>query len=212
MIKASWTFQQGDFVHQPVALQRGILEYIYRSVYGSTEGLSFRHLETIRLFCMTGGSGKKKLFGTLLTVEHHNNTILFHYSEKIKTEAQPIKKRLPIPGKIQYGEYLISAEFIKKRTTADSASIYIEAENTLLPLGVRTWKTGDSFRPLGMKGSKKLQDFFTDLKIPLRTRTEIPVITDRENRVIAVYNLRIDDRVRIKDQTDRIVKISFRKI
>ena len=44
------------------------------------------------------------------------------------------------------------------------------------PLSVRTLQPGDRFAPLGMKHTRKLQDIFTDLKIPRTQRSSIPLV------------------------------------
>ncbi len=44
------------------------------------------------------------------------------------------------------------------------------------PLRLRAWRAGDRFRPLGMSGEKKLQDFFVDAKIPRHERARIPLL------------------------------------
>ncbi|HTB63053.1 MAG TPA: tRNA lysidine(34) synthetase TilS [Opitutales bacterium] len=41
---------------------------------------------------------------------------------------------------------------------------------------VRTWQPGDRYRPLGAPGRRKLQDLFTDKKIPARERRRLPVV------------------------------------
>ncbi len=41
---------------------------------------------------------------------------------------------------------------------------------------VRTPKLGDHMKPYGMKGSKKVQDIFTDLKIPKARRARWPIV------------------------------------
>ena len=41
---------------------------------------------------------------------------------------------------------------------------------------VRTRRPGDRFQPSGMTGTKKLQDFFTDAKIPREQRDHIPLL------------------------------------
>ena len=41
---------------------------------------------------------------------------------------------------------------------------------------VRTRRPGDRFQPQGMTGTKKLQDFFTDAKIPREHRDRIPLL------------------------------------
>jgi len=44
------------------------------------------------------------------------------------------------------------------------------------PLSLRAWRPGDRFRPLGLVGAKKLQDFFVDAKIPRAERARIPLL------------------------------------
>ena len=43
-------------------------------------------------------------------------------------------------------------------------------------LYLRYWKPGDRMRPLGMQGSRKVQDIFTDAKVPPEQRGRIPLI------------------------------------
>ena len=45
------------------------------------------------------------------------------------------------------------------------------------PLAVRVWRPGDRFRPLGAPGSRKLQDFMTDAKIPKEERRRLLIVT-----------------------------------
>jgi len=40
----------------------------------------------------------------------------------------------------------------------------------------RSWKPGDRMRPLGMQGTKKLQDIFSDGKVPVTVRHCLPII------------------------------------
>jgi len=47
------------------------------------------------------------------------------------------------------------------------------------PIEVRTFKPGDRMAPFGMEGTRKLQDIFTDLKIPKARRHQVPVVVCR---------------------------------
>ena len=59
---------------------------------------------------------------------------------------------------------------------------------------VRNWLPGDRFYPSGMGGhSKKLQDFFTDLKIPIAVRSRIPLVVAPEG-ILWVVGYRQDER------------------
>jgi tRNA(Ile)-lysidine synthase len=44
---------------------------------------------------------------------------------------------------------------------------------------VRAWQPGDRIQPLGSEGSRKLQDIFTDRKIPREQRKTMPVVVCR---------------------------------
>ena len=44
-------------------------------------------------------------------------------------------------------------------------------------LVVRPWRDGDRMRPLGLGGTKSLQDLFTDRKVPRSLRRTLPVVT-----------------------------------
>lgn len=45
---------------------------------------------------------------------------------------------------------------------------------------VRSWQDGDRIRPLGLRGhSKKLQDVWTDAKVPIAERRQLPILADK---------------------------------
>ena len=56
------------------------------------------------------------------------------------------------------------------------------ADRTYVPaarlpeLAVRTWRAGDRMRPEGMTGTKKVQDLFTDAKVPAYRRGRVPIV------------------------------------
>lgn len=47
------------------------------------------------------------------------------------------------------------------------------------PIEVRAYQPGDRIQPLGSEGSRKLQDIFTDCKVPREQRKRIPVVVCR---------------------------------
>jgi tRNA(Ile)-lysidine synthase len=53
-------------------------------------------------------------------------------------------------------------------------------------LQVRGWQAGDRYRPLGAPGTRKLQDLFTDAKIPIEQRHQLPVILNDKNAILWV--------------------------
>jgi len=57
-------------------------------------------------------------------------------------------------------------------------------------LVVRSWKPGDRMRPLGLKGSKKLQDIFSDSKVSPALRHRLPVI-ECQGEIVWIPGFRI---------------------
>jgi len=47
------------------------------------------------------------------------------------------------------------------------------------PATVRGWRPGDRMRPAGLGGSRKLQDLFTDRRVPRARRAHVPVVLSR---------------------------------
>jgi tRNA(Ile)-lysidine synthase len=67
-------------------------------------------------------------------------------------------------------------------------------------LSVRTRRPGDRFRPLGMSQEKKLQDFFTDLKVPRLWRDRVPLLVS-DRGIAWVVGYRIADWARMEAMT-----------
>lgn len=67
---------------------------------------------------------------------------------------------------------------------------YFDLDAAPFPWTVRTFRAGDRFVPLGMTGSKKLKDFFIDMKIPRQTRRNIPILVSN-GRILWIAGLRV---------------------
>lgn len=77
------------------------------------------------------------------------------------------------------------------------------------PSGVlRVAEAGDRLRPLGMDGRRKLQDIFTDSKIPRQERRLWPVL-ECGGRIVWAVGLRIDHAYRVREDTARIGLLRF---
>lgn len=85
---------------------------------------------------------------------------------------------------------------------------YFDFDKVKGSITVRTRKNGDRFTPFGMKGSKKLKDFFMDLKIPQEERDGIPLICFGED-IAWIVGYRISDSYKIDKTTKSILKVSI---
>jgi tRNA(Ile)-lysidine synthase len=89
----------------------------------------------------------------------------------------------------------------KLKTLNSQAALDFDILN--FPLEIRKWQTGDAFYPFGMKGKKKLSDFFIDKKLSIAQKENTWLLTSAGN-VVWVIGQRIDERFKITDKTRKI--------
>jgi len=75
---------------------------------------------------------------------------------------------------------------------------------------LRTRRAGDYIVPLGMKGKKKLKDFFIDNKISPIERNSVPLLC-AGNEVFVLIGERISDNVKIDEKSRRVLLLEYLK-
>ena len=84
---------------------------------------------------------------------------------------------------------------------------YLDEQKLSYPLTLRRWQEGDSFIPFGMMGRKKVSDFLTDRKMSVVEKSRQFVLVSGED-IVWVVGCRIDDRYRVTNRTEDILKIT----
>jgi tRNA(Ile)-lysidine synthase len=91
-------------------------------------------------------------------------------------------------------------------------AVSIDADKLVYPLKMRTWHEGDHFFPLGMKGKKKLSDFFINQKVPLHQKEEIPILVNGNGEIMWVGGYRPDERYKVSDNTKKVTIFELFKL
>lgn len=123
-------------------------------------------------------------------------------TEGIFIEKAPQEITTPVHLKISIED---SAEIEK-----NPDFLFADLDKLSFPLELRKWKSGDWFIPFGMKGKKKLSDYFTDRKFSLKDKENAWVLLSGEN-IVWIVGERSDNRFRITNQTINILKIKLVK-
>ncbi|MBR4583857.1 MAG: tRNA lysidine(34) synthetase TilS [Bacteroidales bacterium] len=80
---------------------------------------------------------------------------------------------------------------------------YLDVKKLKFPLTLRNWRFGDKFIPLGMKGSRKLSDFFKDEKLSQSQKSKVQVL-ESDGKISWVVGMRIDDRFKFDSKTKEV--------
>ena len=105
---------------------------------------------------------------------------------------------LPIPGHVRFGSWEIEA------TLSTPGDVAISASALGTSVTVRSWREGDRMRPVGLGGTKTLQDLFTDRKVPRGLRRTLPVV-EAGGEIVWVAGVAVDERFAAReDSTERV--------
>lgn len=91
-----------------------------------------------------------------------------------------------------------------KNISNDPAVATIDFSAVRFPLLWRRWKSGDTFRPLGMKKNKKLSDFLIDEQVPLSEKSRVTVVLSGDD-IVWVAGYRIDERYKVTPRTHTVL-------
>ena len=92
---------------------------------------------------------------------------------------------------------------------ASNSIIFVDEDKLIYPLVLKRWEEGDSFRPFGMNGkSKKLSKLFKDEKLSLLEKENCWVLWSAD-QIVWVVGIRQDERFRIDNSTNKILKIAL---
>ena len=86
--------------------------------------------------------------------------------------------------------------------------IFVDKDKLEYPLTIRKWQVGDVFYPLGMTGKKKLSKYFKDEKLSLLDKENTWLLCSGE-AIVWVINRRADNRFRVTESTEQILKIEL---
>lgn len=121
-----------------------------------------------------------------------------------------------IPDGIQEISYPVKLTILRRNRDSEykipkNPSIAVfDADKICFPLTIRHWKQGDRFIPFGMKGSRKLSDYFRDRKFTLYQKQNIHVLLSK-SEIIWIIGERCSDKFKVDEETTHILEIKCEK-
>jgi tRNA(Ile)-lysidine synthase len=78
-------------------------------------------------------------------------------------------------------------------------------------LYVRSWRTGDRMKPLGLGGHKKLQDIFVDEKVPADRRSQVPIFECRR-QIVWLPGYRVADGWEVRPGDELALQLAVARV
>lgn len=234
-------FRQPELAQAHPALLYLVLRKAYSRVAGDTRRLSQRHLDAMvelvksnsvksagRSLDLPGGLKIHRSYDYLRLSQEPNLPCPFPHLDPAPELWAPAVGGTPTTAKAGLWEIALrsvdSGQIdYKDRTCSPPAPVlgsmpeqqtwtaYFDREALGERFWLRHWLPGDRFQPLGLAGEKKLQDFFTDTRVPRDWRKRVPLlVTERGIAWVVGYRIahwaRVDTNITGPDQA---IEIAF---
>lgn len=207
-----------------IALKRRILLRAVKMLKGNTLNIEKKHIDI--LIASLNLTGKEFNIGSNITAYISYDTLKLSLKGNKKNTVSFNQKILSSNSEITFFDNkirikLLQADyntFMRYKNNLHSANDYtsvmfVNMDNFSFAndeIVVRNRRNGDKFIPSGMNGSKKLKDFFMDIKLGADERDYVPVLC--VNGIIAaVIPYRVSNEFIVDKNTKNILMINFRR-
>ena len=95
----------------------------------------------------------------------------------------------------------------KDRSEELCPTLYMDAAKVQMPLECRPVAPGDRFSPIGLRGSKKVTDYLSDIKFEHLHKGNVMVLCDATGKIICIPGLQIAGNVKVTTTTSQILQI-----
>ncbi|HVA91486.1 MAG TPA: tRNA lysidine(34) synthetase TilS [Chloroflexota bacterium] len=196
----------------PDAVRVRILRLAIEQVFGGGAALSARMMAVLDHLAIGEDQGGALDIGKGFRAERRGEYLhLFHPDPGVPL----VETRLPIPGKARFGDWWLEATVMgadEARASLQRSRVHplMEVVCDRLALGspviIRSRKPGDRLRPLGLGGSKKVQDILVDHKVARAARDQIPLVVGPSG-IAWIVGVLLDARAAVTARTSEAVRM-----
>lgn len=210
--KHSIILDGGKLLQEDKSIQQRIIRIAILIINGSLQGITEVQISSVINLFLASNTGKEvHLSNNIIAKTSYGDLII---EKGVGEEASKYFYELRFPGlnALESIGYSFNIEIFPKDdgfTMNKGKNIKcFDFDKVKGNLAVRNRLDGDRLIPFGMKGTKKLKDYFIDEKVPKEMRDKIPLIVDEEN-ILWVVGYRTNDLYKVTKKTKRILSISY---
>ncbi len=202
---ANESIDRHAFAEGLAALQRRTVLLFARTLGAA---IPFERVEAVREFVVHGKTGARLDLGDHVTIVNTRDTTRL---SKVR-EARSGPVTISVPG---IGDALGKRFDVQVRKGPPERPLHeyctprrqvFDAEAIGSTLTIRSRKPGDRFTPLGMRGERKLQDYFVDAGVPQGDRDRVPVV-ETGGRIAWIVGGAVDAHFAVRESTNAIVEM-----
>lgn len=204
---------------RPLAIKRQVIVDVLTGLGIEPD---FDMVEDIRLKVLEAKGNPRLVLSAGVTARKvYGSMIIGSRPSPVRLQGRGATEEWIIPGE---GNYLLRYLSLRLRissrpyggedpkgSSSGPAVAWLDASCLSFPLKVRRIRPGDRFHPLGSQGTKKVQDFLVDLKLPREDRRNV-IVLESGGKIVWLLGLRMDDRFKVNEDTSRMAVIEFERV
>jgi tRNA(Ile)-lysidine synthase len=209
----------GALTELPVALARRVV----RQALARTEDAHFHgfdHVEQVLALAMPVGDRSAADLPGVRVERNGASVVLYRRGPRSRPAAAGFRHELPVPGRVSIPECACRIEartrkrlgaqiLASKALGGDQDTAVIDGAAATGGLAVRSRRPGDSIRPLGLVGRKKLQDVLVDRKVPRGERDRVPLVVDADDRILWIGGHMVAEDACVTARTRSVVVLKL---
>lgn len=206
------------------AVSSRVLRKVIADFSGSTNGLSYIHIEKLMQLAENGRTGARIDLPLGIVALKSYDCLIVKRQEAEQDYNFAYKLNIPGNTEISGANGLASSQVINF-DSAIKCREFIKANKSLFiqffdfsklmgkeaEITVRNRRSGDIFKPINSNGTKKLKEYFIDNKIPKNDRDKFPLIAINKE-IIWIIGNKTSDNYKVTDNTNSVLMISFTKV
>ncbi len=203
--------------HLHEALRHRIVKTVLSDLSPAPNRVGYRHVEAVMKLLAGDAPGATLDMPFRIRVRREYDRLYFERKGDLPAApsgkaARAFRFDVSVPGEVVIAEIgtRLSFQLVDTSQVAPNSdqTVFMDADAIAFPLTLRSWNPGDRIQPLGMAGTQKVQDLFINEKVPRAKREDILLLADRES-VLWIPGIRLSERVRVKKDTKKVLKIEM---
>ena len=188
------------------ALRRLVVQRLAERAAGGPLPLGADRMREIERLAARGGSGVAELGGGVRAVAEYG---LVRFTRDAEATPPPAAE-LSVPGTCRFGDVgagVPTGPAAAGAGTGLARRAGARRRALAATLTVRAWQDGDRMRPLGLGGSKSLQDLFSDRKVPRSLRHSLPVVVSGDE-IAWIAGVAVSDLFKQDQRTSATMRLA----
>lgn len=193
------------------SLMRRVIRIGIEKLTGSLRGIEYKNIEGV-VDLLDKSTGAAVILPDNIKAYISYDKLILKFDTKIENDKYYLKLEndqdniAALPGFIVRLQTMDVSQIVDVKK--DKHIVYIDKAKIKQELVLRNRLDGDIFSPIGLKGTKKLKEYFIDEKIPKEERDNIFLIADGRE-IVWVLGKRLSDKYKITGSTKEAIMINI---